>query len=508
MLKKKIVWLVIAMLIISLIATGCNSTTTSGKGGKDTLTVAQGADPKSFDPHATNDQPSSRISKQIYSRLVEANEKMEIIPGLAESWNKIDDLTWEFNLRKGVKFHNGEEFKANDVKFTLERMKASQTVAHILGPVEEIKIADDYKVLIKTSEPFAPLLAHLSHTASSILNEKAVTEAGEDYGQHPIGTGPFKFIQWDAGDKVIIERFDEYFGGPAKLKTVVFRSIPEGTNRAIGLETGEIDIAYDIDPIDKEKVKTHNNLELIEGPSLSSQYIGFNINKEPFNNVKVRKALNHAINVQEIIDVVLEGAGQKANSPLADMVFGHNPDIKGYEYNVQKAKDLLKEAGYEKGFKTTIWTNENPVRVQIADIVQAQLKEVGIDVSIEVVEWSAYLDRTANGEHDMFILGWVAVTGDADYGLYALFHSSQHGSSGNRTFFSNPTVDKLLDEGKTTVDSNKRLKAYKEAQEIIVEEAPQLFLYFATQNAGVQKNIKGFTLHPAGHHSVYDVSFK
>src|SRR5699024_1528177 len=335
-----------------------------------------------------------------------------------------------------------------------------------------------------------------AHPASSILNEKAVTEAGDDYGQKPVGTGPYMLENWESGDSVTLVKFDDYFRKPAKTGKVIFQNIEEGNNRTIGLESGELDIAYDIEPIDLQKVRDHENLELIEEPSLSTSYIGFNTEKEPFDDPLVRKALNYAVDVDEIIDVVIEGAGHKAVSPINDDVFGFNSDLEGYEYDPEKAKELLKEAGYPDGFETTLWTNDNPVRGRITEIVQAQLKEVGIKVEIDTLDWAAYLDRTAQGEHEMFILGWVAVTGDADYGLYPLFHSSQHGGAGNRTFYTNKKVDKLLEKGKKSVDEDERLKAYHEAQEIIVDEAPQLFLYFQTQNAGLQNNVKGFKLHP------------
>lgn len=511
MLKGKRLFLFLSLvLILALSLSACSSTTTDTftKENKDELVVAQGADPKSLDPHASNDQPSSRVNKQIYSTLVEATEEMELQPGLAEIWEQVDEKTWIFHLREGVKFHNGEELKASDVEFSLKRMAESPEVAHIIEAVTSVKALDEYTVEIKTEEPFAPILSHLAHTAASILNEKVVTEAGDDYQNHPIGTGPFKFVSHEAGDQVTLERFDDYYGEKAHVKTLIFRNIPEGTNRTIGLETGEVDIAYDIEPMDLERVREHSNLELLEEASLSTAYIGFNTQKEPFNDKKVRQALNHAIDVDEIIDVVLEGGGTKANGPINDRVFGYYEELEGYEYDPDKARDLLAEAGYPDGFKTSIWTNDNPVRLRIAELVQAQLLEVGVEASIEEVEWGAYLDRTAAGEHDMFILGWVTVTADADYGLYALYHSSQHGSAGNRTFFTNSEVDELLDKGRVSIDESERLAAYNRAQEIIVEEAPQLFLYFDTDKAGIQSYIEGFKLHPAGHHRLAQVRIK
>ena len=506
--NKKVSLLLITVLVLSLTLAGCGGGSSRTRADKSTLIVAQGADAPTLDPHGTNDQPASRVSKQIYNSLIFATPDMELEPALAKSWESIDPLTWEFKLEEGVKFHNGEELKASDVKFTFERMLKSEQVAHILGPVVEIEVVDDYTVRLITSEPFAPLLSHLTHTAASILNEKAVTELGQDYGQNPVGTGPFKFDNWQSGDRITLKRNDDYFQGASEIETLVFRNIPEGTNRTVGLETGEVDIAYDIEPVDKAKVVDNENLILVEEASFQSQYLGYNVEKAPFTDKKVRQAINYAVDVQEIIDVVLEGAGELSTGPLTDAIFGANSDLKGYEYNPEKAKELLAEAGYADGFETTIWTNDSPVRATIAEIVQAQLKEVGIESRVETVEWSKYLEATGAGEHDMFILGWTTVTGDADYGLYALYHSSQQGGAGNRTFFGNDRVDELLDVGKTEPDQAKRIEAYKEAQEIIVDEAPQLFLYFSTDNVGMQNDIQGFKLHPAGHHSLYGVSFK
>ncbi|KXZ40232.1 peptide/nickel transport system substrate-binding protein [Alkalithermobacter thermoalcaliphilus JW-YL-7 = DSM 7308] len=511
MLKnKKFTSLLAALMVFALVLTGCGQGATDqggGAEGKDSIVVAQGADAKTLDPHGTNDQPSSRVMKQIYNTLVTANEDMEIVEGLAEKWEAVDEKTWEFTLRQGVKFHNGEELKASDVKFTLERMLGSDQVSHIVEAIESVEAPEDYKVVIKLKEPFAPILFHLSHTAASILNEKAVKEAGDDYGQRPVGTGPFKFVSWQSGDRIELEAFEDYFEGAPQIKKVTFRNITEGTSRTIALETGEVDIAYDIEAIDKEKVISNDKLDLIEEPSLSLSYIGFNTQKEPFNKKEVRQAISHAINRDDIIAVVLNGAGEKAGAPIGPRVFGHNPNIKPHEYNVEKAKELLKQAGYENGFKTTIWTNDSPARIQIAQIVQAQLKEIGIDVAIETLEWGSYLDRTARGEHDMFILGWVTVTGDADYGLYALYHSSAKGGAGNRSFFENAKVDELLEKGRTTVDASEREKIYYEVQEIIVDETPIANLTYGNHNVGIQKGVKGFRLHPAGHHRLYGVSF-
>lgn len=512
--NKKILSLVSMMIVLMLAAVGCGKGSENANGGngtvKDTLIVAQGADAKTLDPHASNDNPSSRVIKQINETLVVQDENMELQPGLAESWEKIDDLTFEFKLKQGVKFHNGEELKASDVKFTLLRALESPNVGHIVGAINKnaIEIVDDYTIRIATTEPFAPLLAHLAHTGASILSEKAVTEAGDDYGQKPVGTGVFKFVKWTSGDSIELTAFDEYHGEKAKVKNLTFRNIAEATNRTINLETGEIDIAYDVLPSDLKRVEEHKDLTLYRLVNLSTSYIGFNTQKKPFDDVRVRQAINHAVDVESIIEAVMQGVGSVAKGPLGPNVWASNQSLKAYEYDIEKAKQLLADAGYADGFKTSIWTNDNKTRMDIAEIVQNQLRAINIETEVKVVEWGAYLDGTARGEHDMFILGWTTVTGDPDYGLYALFHSSQFGDAGNRTFYGNAKVDELLDKARVSADPAEREALYLEAQELVRDDAPWIFLNSGEYLDGARSNVGGFVQHPAGHHYLGTVFFK
>lgn len=475
-----------------------------------TLTVAQGADAVSLSPHKTNDQPSARVMRQIYDTLIVQQEDLELVPGLAESWTQLDDLTWEFRLREGVTFHNGEPLRASDVKFTLDRLRNPATAApaaFLVTFIDEITVIDDLTFTIKTKTPFAPMLSHLAHTATSILNEKAVVEAGDDYGTRvAIGTGPFKFVLWETASRIVLERNPNWWGGEVLPSQVIFRPIPEGTVRAIELETGGVDIVYGLEPLDARRLENDPNVKIAAVETLATSYIGFNTQKPPFNDVRVRRAINHAIDVDTIVEVVYRGQAVRATGPISPRVFGANLELEPYAYDPELARQLLAEAGHPAGFTTSIWTNDNPLRIQIAEIVQAQLAELGIDVRIQVLEWGTYLNDTAAGLHDMFILGWVTVTADADYGLYALFHSSQYGSAGNRTFWSHPRVDELLDLGRTEADPELRAAYYKEAQEIIASEAPWIFLLITTEENGLRANIDGFVPHPAGHHRLYSVA--
>lgn len=528
---KTIRVMLLLLLAMALFITGCNGTDAPATDAGDTeaagevteatddagddtgagaeeIIVGQGADPVSLDPQGQNDQSSSRVRVQIFDTLLTQDKDMEFQPALAESWEQIDELTWEFKLREGVTFHNGETFTADDVIFSMQRAIESPNTGHIVGMIDAdgFEKIDDNTLRIKTSEPFGPFLAHLAHPASSISNQKAVEEAGDDVDIKPVGTGPYKFVSWDRGDRVTLERFDDYWGDAAKTPRIIFRNIAENANRTIELETGGIHLAYDILPNDVSKVEGNADLQLFRAPNFSTTYVGFNCEKEPFDNPLVRQAINHAVNMDEIVEAVYFGTGGKAAGPLGANVPYSNQSLEPYDYNPEKAKELLAEAGYPDGFETSIWTNDNKTRMDIVEIMQNQLGEVGITATPEVLEWGAYLSQTAEGEHDMFILGWVTVTGDPDYGLYPLFHSSQFGDAGNRTFYANDKVDELLDTGRTSTDDAEREAAYMEVQEIIREDAPWIFTWTGEDLTGGSAKISGFELHPAGHYRLKDVT--
>lgn len=510
---KRRSWLFLSLSVLltfSMIVAGCGGDDTEVT-ENNTLIVAQGADAVTLDPHGQNDQPSARVRRQIYETLVYQDENMELQPGLAEDWEVIDEKTFEFKIRQGVKFHNGNELTAHDVAFTFKRLLDPETAspgAFILAMVDpdQIEVLDDYTIKIATKQPFVPLLAHLAHPVTGILNQAAVEEYGEDYGRNPVGTGPFEFVEWRSGESITLKRYEDYWRGPAALEEIVFRNVSEGSTRTIELETGGADVIYDVAPADLSRIENDPNLTLIRRDNFSTTYIGFNMAKEPFDDIRVRQAINYALDMGPIVENVYMGLGQPAKGALGPVVWGANQDVRSYEQDLDKAKQLLTEAGYPDGFSTTLWTNDNQQRMDIAEIVKNQLGQIGIEVSIEILEWGAYLERTGAGEHDMFILGWVTVTGDPDYGLYALFHSSQVGAAGNRTFYVNEEVDELLDLGRSESDEQVRFDAYQRVQEIIAEDAPWVFTWVGEEAVGVRNYVKGFTIHPAGHHALYGVS--
>ncbi len=472
---------------------------------KDTLTWAQGADITSLDPHQGKETTAVQVTKHIFDTLTVVNPKTgELEPSLAESWEQTSDTSYVFKLREDVKFHDGSQMTAEDVKFSLERAINSAAVSYIVDFIDSVNAVDAYTVEITLDAPYAPALRNLSVPFAAIVPKKAVEQDEEGFKLHPIGSGPYKFAEWKQGDSARLEAFDQYWGAPAATKNLVMRVIPEAAQRTIALETGEIDLAYDILPNDMTKIEDNPKLALFEAPSLSCYYISMNMNKAPFDNEKVREAINYAIDRQTLIDTIACGAGEPADAIIAPLVFGYySPGA--YEYNPEKSKELLAEAGYPDGFTTSIWVNDNQARVEICQAVQAMFQEVGITCNVEVMEFGSFISRTSAGEHDMGYFGWVTSTTDADYTYYSLEHSSQQGAAGNRSFINDPEVDKLIETGRSSADEKVRLKAYEDLAVRLKEIGNNAPIYYSSITAGASAKIENFVMDPIGYHKLDQV---
>ena len=269
----------------------------------------------------------------------------------------------------------------------------------------------------------------------------------------------------------------------------------------IALETGDLDISYDLGVNDVKRGRDNKDLVILEAPSLSCWYISMNMNKKPFDDPRVREAINYAIDRQLIVDTIMSGNGQAADAIIAPSVFGYYPSGV-YEYNPEKAKALLKDAGYEKGFKTNLWVNDNQSRIEICQAVQAMLLDIGIDCSVEVMEFGSFIQKTTAGEHDMGFFGWTTSTRDADYTYYSLEHSSKQGASGNRSFVHDPEVDKLVESGRSISDPEQRKTIYKDLALLLKKINNNAPLYYSTINVGAHKGIEGFVIDPVGYHDL------
>lgn len=523
--RKK--WFSILLLSFTMILAACagggseaeNNQPGDGQLDKD-LVVAVHSDASTLDPAGSNDVPSHNIQQPIFEGLVKRDSEGKLIPGLAKEWKVIDDLTYEFSLQEDVKFHDGVAFNAEAVKINIERLldpEVASSKYDYFEMISEIEVVDEYIVRIKTEYPFTPILAHLSHSGAAIVSPKTIEadyeaikngqKPGTVISENPVGTGHFKFESWTPGEEVNLVKNDEYWGEKALVDTVTFKIIPESGTRNADLERGFVHIVDPVQPSEVLQLNDSDFATVVQTPSTGLSFIGFNMSKAPFDDVLVRKAVSMIIDKQEVIDGVYDGFGIAAEGPLAPKVFGYSKEIKGIDQNIEEAKQLMKEAGYEDGFNATLWTNDNPQRVDTAIILQNALKEINVELTIEQMEFGTYIEKLKSGDHDMYMLGWTNPLVDADNGLYSLFHSSTEGIPPNAMWYGSSVVDDLLDKGREATDEEERLELYKQAQEEIIADAPMLFLDYREYLTGVSNKITGFSIDSGGIYHLEKVQF-
>ncbi len=481
---------------------------------KDSLIVADQYDVTSMDPIGHNDVPSARLCMAVYDTLIFRGKDGDVVPGLAESWEFISPTEFKFTLRKGVKFHNGEELKASDVRYTFMRATTDKgaKIKTYSQNITDVKVLDDYTVVIVLKKPDYSFFNSLTHNWASIINEKATEAAGDSYGtpaSGPVGTGPFKFVKWEKNNKYLLERFDDFWGKKPSFKYLEVRAIPEPTNRTIELETKGVDIAYPIIGNDINRIRDNEQLTLYKEPQSSITYLGFNVTKPPFTDVRVRKAIHAALDTTLIHKAVWERLAKVGMVPTTlvpvAITYSIGKEVPEHKQDIELAKKLLAEAGFPNGFKCEIWTNERKERIDMAQIIQAELEEIGVKAEIKVLEWGAYLNGLQEQKHDMFILGWVTAVPDPNFAISGLLESD---SGTNYTFSSDPKLDELLAKGRETPDGPDRAEAYRQAQLEINDFCPMVYLHNDESVAGSQKNVKGFIPASNERHSFREVYFE
>ena len=389
-------------------ATTEESTQESAGGYKDTIVWGQGADVTSMD-RIRKETPAVQVTNNIFDTLTIVNpETNEVEPQIAESWEQTDDKTYVFKIRQGIKFHDGSDLTAEDVKFSLERAINSAAVSYVVDFIDTIEVNDEYTVTITTDAPYAPTLRNLAVPFAAIV-PKAVVEADEEgFKTNPVGSGPYKFVEWKQGDSVKLEAFDDYYAGAPATKYLQMKVIPEAAQRTIALETGEIDLAYDIIANDKDKVADNADLQLLEAPSLSCYYVTMNMKQKPFDDIRVREAINLAIDRQLLVDTIINGAGQVADAIIAPAVFGYS-SREHTNMILKKQKSFLQRPAMQTDL-TSICVNDNQERTEACQAIQAMLAEVGINCEVEVMEFGSFIDKTAAGDFDTAFMGWSTST--------------------------------------------------------------------------------------------------
>ncbi len=478
------------------------------------MVFAQSVDATSLDPHDFTDLQSANNTENVFDTLVRVKaESTQVEPSLAESWTgSPDGLVWTFRLRKGIKFHDGTPFNADAVKFSYDRQIDEKNPYHTgtfpyadftFQNVKSVEAVDPTTVRFTLSAPFAPFISNMAMFATAIISPTAVKKYGKDSFKHPVGTGPFKFVEWVQKDHATYEANKTYWDGRPCVDRLIIRGIPDNTVRLLELEKGTVHIMDQPNPSDYDRIRNNKELVLFTGPGLNTGYIALNTEKEPFNDVRVRRAVNHAVNKLAIIKAFYAGIGAPAKNPMPPTIWGYNDAVKDYEYDVAKAKQLLNEAGYPNGFSTELWwpNRARPYLTEpqkIAEALQAQLAEAGIRAKLVTFEWATYLKKGQNGEHPMGIFGWTGDNGDPDNFLYVLLDKDNavKGKAQNRAFYKSDAVHELLIKAQSTPDQATRAKLYQRAQELIHQDAPWVPFVHAGRVAVHRKEVANFFGHP------------
>ncbi len=489
----------VGIILITLLLVTPTSSFAKVYGG--TVIYAAGADPDRLDPANAESNPAEAMNRMMYENLAKFDEKLRIVPGLATKWEQSKDgMTWTFFLRKGVKFHDGSPFNAEAVKIFVERMIGPEkpSRAGLYTPfINSVEIVDDYTIRMHLKAPFAFFLNNLAHSASGIISPTALKTYGKDISRRAVGTGPFKFVEWIHGDHLTMVRNDDYWGGKPYLDKIIVKTVKEDSARVMMLQSGDAQLIVRIPSEDIPRLEKDPKIKLDSTETLRVLYIGINCFKKPFTDVRVRQALNYAVDKEAIVKNLYQGRALVSTGMVPPLATGFFP-VKGYPYDPEKAKKLLAEAGYPNGFKAKLWSPQGryPKDFELVQAVQQQLKKVGIDCTLETMEWATYLAATnkkpEESQHELFLLGWSPSTAESWWIIFPLFGTEQWMPGGNnRSYFSNKELDNLINKfmrATNKADIDNYLKA---AQELLVKEAACIPILVTKETIGYTKKLKG-----------------
>ena len=516
-------------LICYLLILLCPILCSCGGESQNLLVFGRGADSVGLDPGLENDGESFKVCDNIYETLVTyAQESTAVRPLLAKSWDvSPDHLTWTFHLRTDVRFHDGTPFNADAMLFPLGRQFYADHPFHdVEGTfkywkdmgmddiVAAMEARDDSTFVIRLQEPNAPFLSNLAMNFCAAVSPTAIEKYGDDFFKHPVGTGPFRFLEWRKDERLVLDANRDYWGDSPKIDRLIFKPIQEGAVRFLELRQGVIHGLDNLSPEYIDEIRSHPDLELLTQPGMNVGYLAMNMDKPPFDQQLVRLAVNHAVNKQSLVDNFYQGLAVPAKNPIPPTMWGYADDIPPYEHDLDKARELLRRAGFPDGFDTELWTMTGPRPYmpqpdKIAQAVQADLKAVGIRAQLVQWEWGTYLDKVFNGEHPMALLGWIGDNGDPDNFLYVLLDkiTAQTKPSQNVAFYRSDELHEVLVAARHSIDQEERIDLYHQAQEIIHRDAPWVPLVHVTQTAAFRKDVRGFKLHPTGSKWFHPVFF-
>lgn len=524
-MKKKSKVLTLLMLIVALVLAACSGGSNEGsdsggkkgkKEGKD-ITIAVSSTFTGMDPHDTNDTLSNSIQKTMMEGLLGFDEEMNVIPVLAKEYSANDEATeFTFILHEDVKFHDGTPFNAEAVKVNFDRLADESNGlkrTSLYNVIDTVEVVGEYEVKFTLHESFGAMINTFAHPAGMIHSPKALEEYGKEVSKNPVGTGPFKFVEWKPGESLTVEKFEDYrIPDQPKVDKLIFKPVTENGSRIAMLQTGEADFIYPVPTEQAKSIDGKNDIEVVNEPSIVVRYMAVNNLKEPFNDVKVRQALNYAIDKEAFISVVTNGYSDVMDSIIPENLQYYSKQDP-YPYDVEKAKELLAEAGYADGFKTTLWGANSSSAMKAMEFLQQQLAKVDVQVEVVSMESGTLSDKIwsvqtpEDAEVDMYYAGWSSSTGDADWGIRPLLGGKEAFPpySFNVSYYDNPKVNELIQGGLNTADDAKRAEVYAEAQKILWDEAAWVSLTADQTIYGKKNYLEGIYLLPDGSLSVSNI---
>ncbi|GGE27440.1 glutathione ABC transporter substrate-binding protein [Pullulanibacillus camelliae] len=515
MIRSKKIMGAFLIVLLALVLTACSTTRSSSDSGgaassdkkdKD-INIAVNQDFTTLDPHNVSDTLSISATHAIYEGLVGFDKDMKIQPVLATDYKISDDgLTYTFHLRKNVKFQDGSSFNAEAVKANFDRIQSSKDAliaSHYLQYLKSVKIVDDHTIQLILNQPFSAMLNKL--TMVEMISPKALKDQGDKIGMHPVGTGPFEFVKWNQGESLILKKNPNYWDkGYPKVDQITYKSVPENGSRVDMLKTGEADFIYPLPEQSVQALKTQNDITVDQTTSNIVRYVTLNTNKKPFNDKKVRQAMNYALDKNAYIKVVKSGFGSELDSTMAPSTQFYSKQ-KVYNYDLSKAKELMKEAGYAKGFTAEIWGDTDSATMKGMQFIQQQMARINIKLKIKAMEQGTLSDaiNTPKSPDDakvqMWYVSWSPSSGDADGATRGLFSSAAFPPNGSNTaYYKNGEVDKLIDKANQTTDVEKQKSMYATIQKDIYNDAPWLFLGVDTNLSAHVNKLKGVYVLPDG----------
>jgi peptide/nickel transport system substrate-binding protein len=470
MIKKVCLVLLVVFAFLSACARGESGGEGAARPVRNTLAVSVASDPATFDLLYANTLIEGQIGNNIYDGLLFFDEEGRPGPWLAEDYEiSPDGLDYTFYLLKGAKFHNGEEFKASDVAFTIGYARDTPNGSTVTSLIKTVTVIDDYTIKLTLIDPIASFLSEFAGDQFAIYNENAVRSV-EKYGAHPIGTGPYRFVSRKSGEEVRLEAFDGYYGPPPPVKTVIFRIIPDDFTAAVALETGDIDFIWIANAATAATLQDKAGVTVFSSPSNRVNYLSMNVEKQPFDKVKIRQAVNYAIDRNTIAEIAYEGKSVNKDYLAMPWMAGFAEPARRYSCDPAQAALLAAEAGVSKEKPVNVTLITTGANRRVAEIVQQNLAEIGINLSIEMMEFNTWVTRYYAGDFQIAAGGHYIMFKDMNY--LSEFYDTANINQGNSARYSNPALDLLLARGRREIDLEKRREIFKQVVDIAQEDAP------------------------------------